>query len=278
MREALEICLDEAKTLGLHVLVGVLKRDAPEALESIRGALAWLDSRGNNPDHARHPGLAVAPPVCGFTVCAPCGRNKSQEELSRALAAILDLGLPTALYQLPQVTQNEISAGVAARLASQYPNFLFFKDSSGTNRVVLSQKPLRGVFTVRGGEGDYARWLSLAGGPYDGFLLGSANCFAAHLGELIRHLLVGQLEAAQQISQRLTAVVNEVFALVAGLPEGNPFANSNKAIDHFFAWGPLAAGQAPPRLHAGSRLPVEVIRATGQSLSRHGLMPAKGYL
>jgi hypothetical protein len=34
----------------------------------------------------------------------------------------------------------------------------------------------------------------------------------------------------------------------------------------------------PPRLHSGSRLPVEVIRATGDILVRLGLMPVKGYL
>ncbi len=80
------------------------------------------------------------------------------------------------------------------------------------------------------------------------------------------------------MSERLTACINEVFGIVTGLPHGNPFANANKAMDHFFAYGRKAAGAPPPRLHAGSSLPVEVLRATGEALSRHGLMPAQGYL
>ena len=80
------------------------------------------------------------------------------------------------------------------------------------------------------------------------------------------------------MAARLTSVVAEVFQLVNSVADGNPFANGNKAMDHFFAHGPRAAEISPPRLHAGSRLPLEVIRATGEALSRHGLMPNKGYL
>jgi hypothetical protein len=176
------------------------------------------------------------------------------------------------------VTLNEIASETLSALAMRFENFVLFKDSSGTDNAVLSGKPLGRVFTLRGGEGDYARWLSLAGGPYDGFLLGSANCFAAALDQIIQDILAGRMEAAQRTSQRVTAVVTEVSRLVAGLPDGNAFANANKAIDHFFAWGPRAAEVPPPRLHAGSRLPVDIIRQAGESLSRHGLMPATPYL
>jgi hypothetical protein len=241
----------------------------------IRNNLGWLKTRaGSDTLKGGHP---IAP-VCGFTVCAPRGRKKSQEEIGEALEAILNLGLPTALYQLPQVTQNEIGAGLASDLAMRFENFVLFKDSSGADQVVLSGQPLGGVFTVRGGEGDYARWLSLTGGPYNGFLLGSANCFAAELQRVIQHINAGALAAARQLSDRLTAVMNEVSRAVAGLPDGNAFANANKAIDHYFAWGPGAASQSPPRLHAGSCLPIGVVRAAGDSLARHGLMPARGYL
>jgi len=80
------------------------------------------------------------------------------------------------------------------------------------------------------------------------------------------------------MSDRLTAVIQEVFGLVKGLPDGNPYANANKAIDHFFAFGPRALSVLPPRLHGGSRLPAEVMRATGEILSRHGFAPGYGYL
>ncbi len=194
------------------------------------------------------------------------------------MAAILETRLPTALYQLPQVTQNEIGTELISSLATRFENFILFKDSSGTDRVALSAKLPGGVFKVRGGEGDYARWLTIAGGAYDGFLLSSANCFAAQLAQIIEDISAGRLVPARELSERLASVIGEVFEMVSSLRDGNPFANANKAIDHFFAWGPAAAGKRPPRLHAGSSLPVELIRAAGESLSRHGLMPAKGYL
>ena len=73
--------------------------------------------------------------------------------MTRALASILEAGFPTALYQLPQVTQNEFSPEVGSSLALRFPNFMLFKDSSGSDRVVSSGKSLGGVFTLREGRG-----------------------------------------------------------------------------------------------------------------------------
>jgi len=194
------------------------------------------------------------------------------------MASILDAGLPTALYQLPHVTQNEFSPEVASSLALPFNNLILFKDSSGADRVVLSGKSLGGVFTMRGGESDYARWLRPAGGAYDGFLLGSANGFARELDQLINDVSAKRLDAARALSERLAAAVSEVYAVVAGRPDGKAFSNANKTIDHFFAYGPGAAKAPPPRIRGGSRLPVEVIRRTGEILSRRGLIPTQGYL
>jgi dihydrodipicolinate synthase/N-acetylneuraminate lyase len=274
-RQVLELALEQGQILKTHLLIGVLKAKAAEAVAAIREDMQWIKARlkDRNVDKA----LTKAR-VCGFTVCPPRGKDLAQEEIGRALASILELGLPTAIYQLPQMTQNEMSAKVAFKLAQRFENFLLFKDSSGADRVALSGKDLGGVFTMRGGESDYARWQKAGGGPYEGFLLGSANCFARELHQLLQDISVGRLEAARRVSERLTAAVSEVSRLVAGLPGGNAFAHANKALDHFFAYGPRAASVPPPRLHGGSRLPVEVIRATGDLLSRNGLMPARGYL
>jgi hypothetical protein len=62
------------------------------------------------------------------------------------------------------------------------------------------------------------------------------------------------------------------------LPDGNAFANANKAIDHFLAHGPKAAGVAPPRLHAGTALPLDFLRSTEAILRREKLLLATGYL
>lgn len=274
-RQVLELTLEQGQILKTHLLIGVWKVKAAEAVAAIRADVQWIKTRlkERNVDKA----LAKAR-VCGFTVCPPCGKDLAQEEIERALASILELGLPTAIYQLPQMMQNEMSAEVAFKLAQRFENFLLFKDSSGADGVALSGKDLGGVFTMRGGESDYARWQKAGGGPYEGFLLGSANCFARELHQVLQDISAGRLEAARRMSERLTAVVSGVFLLVAGLPGGNAFARANKALDHFFAHGSCAASAPPPRLHSGSRLPVEVIRATGDLLSRNGLMPARGYL
>ena len=258
IRELLDRVAPAMAKLELHLLVGVLKTDAAEARRIIE------TTRLTN--------------FTGFTVCPPKGKDLPQETLRDALADILALGFPTALYQLPQVTQNEMSPETVADLAARFPNFILFKDTSGADRVANSGQNFSGVFLVRGAEGGYANWLKSGGGPYGGFLLSTANCFGRELHQVIELLRTGRREEARQLSDRLSAVVKEVFALVAGLPDGNAFANANKAMDHFFAHGPKAASVTPPRLHAGSRLPVEIIRQTGAALERHGFLPQRGYL
>lgn len=274
-RKVLEVALEEAVKLDLHVLVGLLKTDGQAARQSLLDTLAWLKSLTGT---SGAEDCLVNSRVCGFTVCPPKGKGLSQEQMATDLEAVLRAGLPTALYQLPQVTQNEMDPELTAGLASQFGNFILFKDTSGADRVALSGKNLGGIFLVRGAEGDYARWLKSGGGPYDGFLLSTANCFGRELQQMIEHLEARRMDAANGLSERLTGAVNEVFRLVHGLPHGNPFANANKAMDHFFAHGPKAAGATSPRLHAGSHLPPEVIRATGEALARYQLMPGKGYL
>jgi len=274
-RRLLEIALEQITELNLNLLIGVLRTDAQEADRVIWGTLDWIEPRADN-GHIEQNLLRTH--VSGFTVCPPRGKELSQEKIAEALASILRRGLPTALYQLPQITLNEMHPEWVAALARQFPNFILFKDTSGADHVALSGQKLENVFLVRGAEGDYARWLKAAKGPYDGFLLSTANCFGRELHQIVEDLAARRLKAAQELSARLTACINEVFGIVTGLPQGNPFANANKAMDHFFAYGPKAQGAPPPRLHAGGRLPAEVIRATGQALSRHGLMPDKGYL
>jgi hypothetical protein len=120
--------------------------------------------------------------------------------------------------------------------------------------------------------------LHTVGGSYDGFLLGSGNCFAGHLKSIIQDLFAGNLKTAKDLSARVTSVVNDVSDGAADIPSGNPFANANKAIDHFFAHGPGATDIEPPRIHSGQRLPVEIITIAAQALTRNGLMPTNGYL
>jgi dihydrodipicolinate synthase/N-acetylneuraminate lyase len=275
IRQVLAFDLDIAQKLNIQILVGILKTDAEAARQSIVDTLAWLKERtgiGNNEE------VIDKTPVCGFAVCPPRGPNLSQEQIYNALVPVLELGAPVALYQLPQVTKNEMSPEIVARLAAEFGNFYLFKDSSGRDKVALSGLDFGGVNLLRGGESDYHKWLRTVGGCYDGFLLGSGNCFARQLKSIIQDLSAGNLKAAQDLSTRVTGVVNDVSDGAADIPASNPFANANKAIDHFFAHGPEAIDVTPPRICSGQRLPVQIIKIAGQALTHNGLMPTNGYL
>ena len=275
IRQVVECAIEQAARLNLHVLIGVLKTDAAEVLRTTEEMVDWLKSRSHEKEVQ---GALEKSHACGFTVCPPRGKNLLQEKIEQDLAAVLQTGLPMSLYQLPQITQNEMVPRLVARLAARFGNFFLLKDTSGADRVAFSGEDLGGVFLVRGAEGNYARWLKMARGPYDGFLLSTANCLAHELHQMIDELKARRFDAASERSARLTMLVDDVFRIVTGLPHGNAFANANKAMDHFFAFGPRASAVTAPCLHSGSRLPVEVIRATDEALTRHGLMPTKGYL
>jgi len=214
--------------------------------------------------------------VCGFTVCPPKGRGLAQSQIHDALDRVLSTGLPISLYQLPQITENEMAPDTVAQLAQRHANLLLLKDTSGADRVALSG--FREAFLVRGAEGGYAGHLTLGGGAYDGVLLSTANCFGPLFAEMIDHLRAGRMLPAQAISDRIEASTREVFDAAASLPFGNAFTNANKAMDHFIAHGPQARDLPGPRVHSGERLPAGLIDLAGSVMERHGLMPAKGYL
>lgn len=274
-RQVAEFAVGAARRLGLRVLIGVLEREAGAARARIAETASWLRGLGATEDDLE---VLVAAGVCGFAVCPPAGSERSQQEILAGLQGVLSLGLPAALYQLPQVTQNEMSPATVHTLADRFPNLILLKDSSGADRVACADLDYGDIFLVRGAEGDYARWLRASGGPYDGLLLSTANCFAPWLHQLVHEGLAGHPLDAEGLSARLTSIISAAFAVVDGLPYGNRFTNANKAFDHFFAYG-LKAGQVtPPWLHAGRRLPVEVIARIGEVLRQHDLMPARGYL
>jgi len=269
--------MEQARSYKISLLIGVLKADVEAMKQTISRLITSIQKNSAAEQNTRE--LLKANFVCGFTVCPPLGSSLKQSEIEAGLSAILDMGMPTALYQLPQMTENELAPETFERLAEKYSNLVFFKDSSGGDSIATSNVHRGGVFLVRGAEGDYAQWLvDAAGGCYNGFLLSTANCFAQYLSSLIKNLEVKNQKNAVAISKRLTAVVGKVFSLVQSLPYGNPFTNANKSIDHFFAFGPSADAIEGPLIHERIRIPQHVIRATGAILTHYHLMPANGYL
>lgn len=267
--------LDMARENDSRILIGALRNDTENVLglmDRIFGILTEVTGR-------QEP-LAVfrEARAAGFTVCAPKGKDLGQEEILRSLFRVADRGLPTALYQLPQVTENEIAPDTFDRICRSFGNILFFKDSSGGDRVARSAREREGIFFVRGAEGNYCHWLLEAGGPYDGFLLSTANCFAPELAAVIESTERGDLSSASEFSEAVTAVFGEVSGLVSGIPSGNAFTNANKAMDHFFARGRKAPANRGPVLHGGLRIPGDILEKTGEILLRAGFLPERGYL
>ncbi|TVR06983.1 MAG: dihydrodipicolinate synthase family protein, partial [Spirochaetaceae bacterium] len=241
----LEVVLERASALGQHVLIGALKPTAAEMNTSIDATLALLSSLTGRAD----PSAAMdAAGVAGFTVCPPTGADLPQSALQQGLEDVLARGLPTAVYQLPQVTRNELMPETVEDLAHRYQNFFLFKDTSGEDRVAKAALDYQDVFFVRGAEGGYSRWPRSAGGLYDGFLLSTANPFSAELGEMLAHLHAGRQEEADRISDRIARCVEIMFPLAGAVKAGNAFANANKVFDHLRAWGPEAEAVEPPML------------------------------
>ena len=270
-----EFAVRQARERGLSLLVGVLRTETDRVKKTMEGMLLLLERLTGIADGRQRLSAAR---VCAFALCPPKGATRTQNEIYANLSELMDRGLPMALYQLPQVTENEVAPETFETLAAKYSNLIFFKDSSGHDRIAASSVDKGGVYLVRGAEGEYARWLKDAGGAYDGFLLSSANYFPAELKKLIESVEKGDIDRAQEIAGRLTAVVRQVFELVQPLPHGNHFTNAAKAIDHYCAFGPLGHSKEGPMLHAGVRLPQRVITDTGAILGRSQMMPHKGYL
>lgn len=273
--EVVGIALDLGKELGSRTLVAALRPTVRQAMGITEQTMATLRKRSGCGD-----GLEAmeACGVCGFVVCGPSGAQVGQEEILDGLAEVLNLGLPMAVYQLPQITQNRIAPETFTQLAAQYPNLIMFKDSSGEDQVALADQGESGVYLVRGAEGGYDQWARESGGPYAGFLLSTANCFGVQLQALLSGLEQGELDQARAISKQLTLVIEQAFDAVSGVEAGNAFTNANKAIDHFMAHGPEAADMPGPMLHAGVRLGPDIITKVGKVLAAADLMPAKGYM
>lgn len=275
-RDVLGLALELAAELKTLVLVGVLRTDIDAMCEAMGTTMATLHARSGTSDALKTLEMNR---VAGFAVCPPSGASLAQAEIEAGLSRVLSLGLPTALYQLPQITKNEMAPLTVERLAGRFANLVLVKDTSGADAIArASVLDGSGVFLVRGFEGDYATWLKSNRGPYDGLLLSTANNFAPQLDRIVRGLASGAVEDAVAVSERLSRTVDALFELVAGLDIGNAYTNANKAADHFMAHGRHASLEHPPCLRGGVPLPGAVLAGTRQVLDDFDVMPAGGYL
>lgn len=272
----IDFLLGEAEQQDFSVMLGVLRTEPGTVVPAIANIVRRYSgaSLANGADAAR----LRSRHICGFTVTPPKGAQLDQVAIHRELEAIAETGVPLAIYQLPQITENEMSGETVADLVARFPNVYLMKDTSGRDAVVLSGCTLDNLFLVRGAEGEFARWSKAGGGHYDGFLLSTANCFAAELASMIAHLDAGRVADAEELSERVSRVIGELLEAAGPLSFGNPFTNANKAIDHHYAWGSRAEKQAPPMTHSGNRLPDALLNQAAVALKREGFQTGDGYM
>lgn len=273
--------LESGRRRGSWVMVGVLRTGRGEAAESIREMVhAFAGAAPERGESIRWELLErlIRRRIAGFTVTPPKGAQLSQDEIYRELASVLQLGVPVALYQLPQVTENIMEPETVEALAERYPTFYLLKDTSGEDLVASSGRDLHGVFLVRGAEGGYSEHLKSARGHYDGYLLSSANCFARELRQIQWFCDNNHHGEARKLAGRVSRVIDHAFRAVQELPFGNPFSNGNRAVDHILAYGNRSRLVPPPMTHGGSRIPEEVITTLREVMREEGFDTETGYI
>ena len=152
------------------------------------------------------------------------------------------------------------------------------KDTSGHDAAALSDADFDGVHLVRGAEGGYARWYKGCGGPYDGFLLSTANGFAPELRRILAYADDGKIEEAYALSDKLDELVTALFDMVASISVSNAFANAARIIDHLRAYGRAWAEASAPCLPDGSGMDADILAAGIARVQAMGVTIESGYL
>ncbi len=259
----LELAYDAFDAESL-ILVGCLRPTTGEVIARAQRAEALYRSRAPK---GRYVGL---------TVCAPVG-SVSQKEILDHFKKIMDATQsPLAVYQLPQVTHRDIDPETMRELVKS-GRVHMFKDTSGEDRVADSGGLGDSVWMLRGAEGGYFEALKPSG-PYDGWLLSTANGLAPHYREIVRAAQNHDDATARELSSRITDAVTRIFRLAGELNAGNPFSNANRAIDQVEAYGADCLTAPMPRRVDGSLVPVEFVRQVYEILRGAALARQGGYL
>jgi dihydrodipicolinate synthase/N-acetylneuraminate lyase len=258
----------------VNILIGLLRTKLEDTLEFLEIAVEFLRDQGFKLKMEDYENSKFK----GFVICPPKGANLSQEEIKAGLETILKKGYPTVLYQLPQITENEMSPELVSDLSQTYPNLYMLKDSSGEDKVAMADEDYHDIILLRGAEEDYSMHLEQAGGNYNGFLLSTGNTFASTLKNITTLVLSGRQEEAALLSQKLSDVISQIFEIAQEIPFGNAFTNANKLVDHIMAYGEEWENYPAPRLHAGETLSKKMIKQVDEILQDSPFYPTAGYL
>ncbi|MGH7079431.1 MAG: dihydrodipicolinate synthase family protein [Acetobacteraceae bacterium] len=250
---------------GTRVLMGVLRPTTGEVIARARMVERALVHDG--------PPRGV---YAGLTVCPPVAPEASQGSILAHYRAVLEATeSPIAVYQLPQITGCSLEPATVRTLARD-PRIIMFKDTSGTD-TVASAGPIPGVAMVRGAEGGYLAALAPSG-PYDGWLLSSANVFGRVLRRILDLHAADEGARASRLSGILAMVVEALFDAAAEIAFGNPFSNANRAADHVLATGRTWRDVPAPLSASGNALPARLLEAAADILEALRAVSDAGYL
>ena len=280
-----ELSLDEYKELidffftefehnEINILIGLLRESTDDVLEFMDHVIAFLQQKNIEISAENY----VMSRFKGFVICPPKGKDISQEEMGESMEKILARGYPTVLYQLPQITENEMHPDLVQYFADTYYTCYMLKDSSGKDAVADAGRDYKKMVLLRGAEGNYSRMLKKTGGSYDGFLLSTGNTFPGQLEKIFRHIQDDNLEDAEKISTQVTEAIIKSFRIASSLSSGNVFTNANKLIDHIMAYSSRWKENRLPRLHSGDSLPREKLEQVEEILREQNLFPERGYM
>lgn len=262
------------QNLEINILIGLLRESTEDVLKFMDYVIEFFQQK-NIGISAEHSGMSR---FKGFVICPPKGKDLSQEEMRESMEKILVRGYPTVLYQLPQITENEMHPNLVQHFADRHYNCYMLKDSSGKDAVANAGNDYKKMVLLRGAEGNYSKMLKKTGGSYDGFLLSTGNTFPEELAKIFRLIQDDDIEGAEKISNQVTEAIYKAFRLASNLPSGNVFTNANKLIDHIMAYSSNWKENRFPRLHSGDSLPRKELEQAEEILRQHNLFPEKGYM
>jgi 4-hydroxy-tetrahydrodipicolinate synthase len=191
---------DERKSFGKEVtkivarrttlLIGVGASGTKEAIELAR--------------HAEDVGAD------GVIVVPPFYWKVGEEALFKHFAAVTEsVDIPVLLYNFPMLTGIDLSPGLIARIAGEYPNVAGLKDTvteySHIVNVLQEVKPVRPDFVVLAGFEDQILPGLLAGS--DGAISGLSNIAPELFVDLVKSGKEDDLQKAAQLHQRVLSLM-----------------------------------------------------------------------
>jgi len=190
-------CVVDANGGRVPIIAGTGGNDTRSAVESVK----TIDLSGVN----------------GLLSVAPYYNKPSQEGMYQhfsAIAAVADL--PVMLYNVPGRTGSNISAGLAVRLANDFPGTIVaVKEASGDFEQVMDiiQHKPEDFLVVSGDDSITLPMIALGG---DGVVSVLGNAYPATFSTMVAAALEGSFDKARELHYRLIPMMKAIFK------EGNP--------------------------------------------------------